>query len=187
MPRKKSAEKTLCGAQNRSGETCRQVAGMGTTHLGAGRCKYHGGATPTKHGVYSRMVAADEVEGYNAFMRDFDITHPTEGETFLLYRMLKYATGCLTEGATLEDQREAVRLGLEALRSLALVRARYAQVLHGKHFTVHFDSTFADQMMEAMADIICEFVPSDRQDEAANALCAIAQEKARAMDNAAAG
>jgi hypothetical protein len=47
-----------CGARKRQprnpGETCAQPAGWGTGHLGFGRCKLHGGATPYKHGRYSR-------------------------------------------------------------------------------------------------------------------------------------
>lgn len=33
---------------------CRQTAGWGTDHTGEGRCKLHGGANPTRHGLYSK-------------------------------------------------------------------------------------------------------------------------------------
>lgn len=36
----------ICGAQRRTGGTCKMAAGFGTNHLGFGRCKYHGGSTP---------------------------------------------------------------------------------------------------------------------------------------------
>jgi len=42
-----------CGAKTRDGGTCGQPAGWGTDHPGEGRCKFHGGATPVKHGRYS--------------------------------------------------------------------------------------------------------------------------------------
>lgn len=32
---------------------CKQKAGWGTDHSGEGRCKLHGGANPTRHGLYS--------------------------------------------------------------------------------------------------------------------------------------
>lgn len=32
---------------------CRRPAGWGTDHVGQGRCKLHGGATPSRHGRYS--------------------------------------------------------------------------------------------------------------------------------------
>jgi len=37
----------LCGAKKKNGKLCRAFAGQHTTHLGVGRCKYHGGATPS--------------------------------------------------------------------------------------------------------------------------------------------
>jgi hypothetical protein len=36
----------LCGAKTRQGTPCRRQAGAGTTHLGSGRCRNHGGASP---------------------------------------------------------------------------------------------------------------------------------------------
>jgi hypothetical protein len=39
------ANKKLCGANLKSGRTCRNVAGKGTDHLGAGRCSRHLGST----------------------------------------------------------------------------------------------------------------------------------------------
>lgn len=35
-----------CDAKTRSGTPCTRTAGYGTTHLGVGRCKNHGGASP---------------------------------------------------------------------------------------------------------------------------------------------
>lgn len=45
-----------CGAKTRSrpGGTCRRVAGWGTDHKGIGRCRLHGGANPSKHGMKSK-------------------------------------------------------------------------------------------------------------------------------------
>lgn len=45
-----------CGAKTRSGKPCKKEAGWGTDHLGQGRCKLHGGATPIKHGRYSSIT-----------------------------------------------------------------------------------------------------------------------------------
>jgi hypothetical protein len=43
----------LCGAKRRNGEPCRKFAGEGTDHKGVGRCRLHGGSTPThkKHAL----------------------------------------------------------------------------------------------------------------------------------------
>ena len=38
----------FCGAKRRRGEgTCKRGAGAGTDHLGAGRCSWHGGCSPS--------------------------------------------------------------------------------------------------------------------------------------------
>lgn len=54
----KPSVKPKCGAKTRAGggHPCGRSAGHGTNHLGMGRCKYHGGATPTKHGLYSKVM-----------------------------------------------------------------------------------------------------------------------------------
>ena len=46
---------STCGAKTNSGKPCGRPAGWGTDHVGQGRCKLHGGATPIKHGRYSRI------------------------------------------------------------------------------------------------------------------------------------
>lgn len=52
---------TYCNARTRNGNGgegghCRHEAGWGTDHAGIGRCKLHGGASPTRHGLYSHVT-----------------------------------------------------------------------------------------------------------------------------------
>jgi len=47
-----------CGATTRAGTPCKHEAGWGTDHFGEGRCKLHGGATPIRHGRYSKVNRA---------------------------------------------------------------------------------------------------------------------------------
>jgi len=48
--------KPVCGAKKHSdGKPCQRPAGWGTVHSGEGRCKLHGGASPIKHGRYSKL------------------------------------------------------------------------------------------------------------------------------------
>lgn len=42
--------KTCKAKTKQGGHPCKRPAGAGTDHLGEGRCKHHGGATPFKHG-----------------------------------------------------------------------------------------------------------------------------------------
>jgi hypothetical protein len=46
----------ICGAKTRAGTPCKKPAGWGTNHKGIGKCKLHGGATPIKHGLYSKYT-----------------------------------------------------------------------------------------------------------------------------------
>ena len=53
----------MCGAKLRKKDrTCAQPAGARTNHVGIGRCWLHGGATPIKHGLYSKVVSAQNRE-----------------------------------------------------------------------------------------------------------------------------
>lgn len=52
--------KAKCGAKTRSGTPCKKRAGWGTDHVGQGRCKLHGGASPIKHGRYS-VIEREEI------------------------------------------------------------------------------------------------------------------------------
>ena len=42
---------THCNALNKDKEICKHIAGWGTPHEGNGRCKWHGGLSPTKTGL----------------------------------------------------------------------------------------------------------------------------------------
>jgi hypothetical protein len=54
----------ICGGKTRNAATknehCNLAAGYGTDHLGEGRCKFHGGATPRNSGRYSRLKGKQE-------------------------------------------------------------------------------------------------------------------------------
>jgi hypothetical protein len=54
-----------CGAKTRGGGECRKQAGWGTEHVGAGRCRLHGGNTPdgAKHGSRELAMQAAQVMG----------------------------------------------------------------------------------------------------------------------------
>ena len=46
----------FCGALAKStGKPCQNRAGKGTDHIGEGRCRFHGGATPVVRGLYSKV------------------------------------------------------------------------------------------------------------------------------------
>ncbi len=53
----------ICGARKTDGSgTCSQVAGFGTSHVGYGRCKFHGGASPNGEKFAMRERARHTVD-----------------------------------------------------------------------------------------------------------------------------
>ena len=50
----------LCGANRQGKKPCGLRAGFGTDHVGVGRCKLHGGATPTHQRAAQREIARRE-------------------------------------------------------------------------------------------------------------------------------
>lgn len=66
-----------CGAKTRRGTPCKKPAGWGTDHVGIGRCKLHGGATPIKHGLYSTVTEARRRELLELVQSRSDATDAT--------------------------------------------------------------------------------------------------------------
>lgn len=68
-------DKPKCGAPKRQGEgSCTRPAGWGTDHVGIGKCKLHGGSTPSHQRNAQRVRAERDVELFGA-RRD---VHPAE-------------------------------------------------------------------------------------------------------------
>ncbi len=66
----------FCAANKRQQEgTCRRPAGYGTSHPGIGRCKYHGGSTPT-HVASVELSQAKSVAQLFGVPRE---VHPVDG------------------------------------------------------------------------------------------------------------
>ena len=54
------ADRGLCGAKNRQGKPCRQRPTAGSV-----RCKWHGGKSLRKHGIYAAVLTAEEQAAYD--------------------------------------------------------------------------------------------------------------------------
>lgn len=66
-------EKAYCEAKTRGGGPCRRPAGWGTDHLGIGKCKLHGGATPN----HSKAAADEKVRRLRALYAPVPIVDPS--------------------------------------------------------------------------------------------------------------
>lgn len=61
----------VCAAKKRTdGKPCMHQRGHGTDHLGIGRCKYHGGNAPIKHGLYSATLKEKTIKQLIEGMKD---------------------------------------------------------------------------------------------------------------------
>jgi hypothetical protein len=49
----------LCNAKKKDGSRCKSFAGQGTLHKGYGRCKFHGGSTPS-HRKHAAILEAQQ-------------------------------------------------------------------------------------------------------------------------------
>lgn len=74
----------FCGGKKRQGEGfCTRPAGWGTDHVGVGRCKLHGGGTPSHRVGARRRLQAQAVEGQiGALLAELELdaadVHPVE-------------------------------------------------------------------------------------------------------------
>lgn len=59
-----------CGAKSKHGSFCKRPAGWGTHHAGEGKCKLHGGASPIKHGLYSKYTKHSLAQAIDSLMDD---------------------------------------------------------------------------------------------------------------------
>ena len=83
-----------CNARKKDKEKpgyCGQTAGWGTTHVGYGRCKLHGGASPYKHGLYS------DVAKKRYTIKDFIEIAKNDPETFHISTQMSLQMGLLSE------------------------------------------------------------------------------------------
>lgn len=59
MPRNDGPHVKTCGdfggVSRQTGKLCQQPAGFRTDHPGTGKCTFHGGSSPIKHGLYSKI------------------------------------------------------------------------------------------------------------------------------------
>jgi hypothetical protein len=66
-----------CGALKKQpvspGERCRRPSGWGTTHVGFGRCKLHGGATRYRHGRHSVVVQRHHLPAVRETMKNYAV------------------------------------------------------------------------------------------------------------------
>ena len=71
QPDQPGHDSRYCGGPKRQGEgTCTRPAGWGTPHPGIGRCKLHGGSTPSHVAAAEKVMAEQEAARFGLDMRE---------------------------------------------------------------------------------------------------------------------
>lgn len=82
---------------------CRQRAGWGTDHTGEGRCKLHGGASPSKHGLYSQVTRHRLSDRIQQLREREDLLDLREQIALQVSVVQEYLHGLADEGLTQDD------------------------------------------------------------------------------------
>jgi hypothetical protein len=152
-----------CGKKNRQGKPCGMLAGWGTTHNGDGACKFHGGATPIKHGLYSKYkgkLVADRVEELVDDPELLDMRRPIAVLEALTQRLLEALEPTDTVGIIGQDVRMAL---LQLAKEQAKAIERYHKITEGTKYTIRIEHIQAVvyQIVQVADETISD--PADRR------------------------
>jgi hypothetical protein len=91
-----------CGAKGRSGKPCGMAAGQGTSHVGWGRCKLHGGNTPTGIKSAARLKLEAEMAAGPTLGGPIEVD-PSEALLQEVHRAAGYVAWLSAKVATLDE------------------------------------------------------------------------------------
>ena len=151
----------ICGANKTAGGTCQQPAGHGTQHVGEGRCKFHGGCTPSHNKAAAREIVrrgtlwygdSVDVSPDEALLQE---VHRTAGHVFYLERRI----ADLNVEADAADEDEAKLLSHELGRLQSLYPAERKHLLQVCQVALHAGIEerrvkLAEQMGEQIARLL---------------------------------
>lgn len=150
---------TFCGAKTRAGGDCRRPAGWGTSHVGQGRCKLHGGkaGAPIKTGRYSlthRKSLEAKALAFAADPNPADLT----GELSLMRALLQDYLDRFTDNTRLPYE-DIARL-FEMIEAISRLVERIAKMLNATALT----QAEVQYLQARIADLLSAYVPdpSDR-------------------------
>jgi hypothetical protein len=166
-----------CGAIKRQGEgECQQPAGWGTDHPGTGRCKLHGGASPSGpesaryvHGLYSADMPPEEAADFDDWKKAFSVDDWTEEVALAGWRWYRWlATADFREVPDKDGHLIRVPIdplyGMKVLETFVSCRERLVKSQKGIVVRVELADDQLAALLDRVADMICERVTlrSDR-------------------------
>lgn len=129
---------TTCGAKTRNGTLCNRPAGWGTKHASIGKCKLHGGASPIKHGLYSKYVTHTLADTVQLLLEDPNLINLREQIAFkqaLILNRLEQIGEEMTES----DLKFLTELSEKVSRDIE----RLNKIEHGEKFVLRVEEVQA--------------------------------------------
>jgi hypothetical protein len=135
-PKRVKSTGRKCGAKTRSGGKCSLAAGQGTDHIGSGRCKFHGGATPN-----GKKAAAKEAALTMALELDME---PHDALLWCVRAAAGQVSFCSRRVAALTDD----ELLVEHLRERIAEEGSFVERSHhgGLHACIHAHQAALDRL-----------------------------------------
>lgn len=139
----------ICGAKNRSGFPCGYIAGWGTKHKGAGRCRKHGGMNQQPGSVYKTGLASNitypgiQVE-LDRLRADRDVFNMRDH----IFLMEAIATVILQGAKTSDDLFPVVKVIAEATKAIQ----KLDEIEHGRRLVIELPEVklILDQVKEVV-------------------------------------
>lgn len=152
---------TVCGGKTRQGSACQRPAGWGTSHVGEGRCKLHGGnaGRPIEHGRYSVTRRA----GLQTKMAQF-YNDPAAGDLRSELALLRAMLQAYLDGFDVYGPIEVLDLGrvFEMVESIGKMVERIAKILA----TTALTQAELQLLQVTLIDAIAEFIPEPERQRA---------------------
>jgi hypothetical protein len=145
----------VCGARNKSGSVCGNIAGKGTEHVGYGRCKYHGGKNQDldsktfKHGLNSKISYPTIVEKAKQLREDRDVFDLRDH----IFLMEAIAQTILENVKSIDDLLPLVRV----IESCTKVIQRLDEIEHGRKYVISVENLGG--ILSKVVEVIERHVP----------------------------
>lgn len=146
---------SICGAKTRNDTPCQREAGWGTNHFGEGKCRLHGGATPVKHGLYSKYSRHTLAETVQSLLDDPELVNMRQQIAFKQALLLDRLSQ-LQSGMSEFDMRFLADLSEKVSRDIE----RLNKIEHGEKYVLQIGEVQA--IVQQITLIVHQEITDDR-------------------------
>jgi hypothetical protein len=134
-------------------------AGHGTNHLGQGKCKYHGGCSPIKHGLYSTVVPVAWRASFQAALEAPDPKSMLDHIALIDGVILPGALNRGEKAPTHAGEIDPLRLQLQAIDVKSKIVKRLADTEQKRK--IAFTQDELRRLIVGMVAVVAQFVDAD--------------------------